>query len=1205
MFISHRRVVPLAVLSLFAFTHEAPAAWPPPENVTREQAAMRDFWPNDPDYGNQWYHWSWVPQENQRLMGWRTEETMLGTGNNVDRAWGITLGDPRVLIAVLDSGIKWDEQDLQLQAALNIGELPLPQGASNYDANGDGVINVADYLNDPRIPCGTALPHPLRACRDNNGMPNDPNRNGVFDAGDLIRVFSDGRDDDGNGYVDDISGWDFFKDDNDPYDDTRFGHGTGEAGDSTAAGNDGIGRIGGCPRCQFIPVRVGDSFITDVNDFAQGVVYAADADYGQGRRVWVIQEALGTLNNTPFAIAAIDYAYSRGILVVASAADENSRHHNMPGTNNHTMYVHAVRYNGNTVQTSTSFLAFNNCTNYGGQLQLSVAGLGCSSAATGHSSGIAGLIYSAAIARNLTPMLSAEEARQLFIQTTDDINIPESLPGHPNYDSNLYPSLPGWDQRFGYGRTNARRALEWIRDGKIPPEVDITSPRWFSVWYPDREATRRVRIEGRIAARRAPRFDYVIEWAPGIEPADSAWQVLRRETNVTAPVTNQLAEIDLSSVMIDNPGEIENRYTVTVRIRAVAHYDAPVGDVPGEARRVFYVHRDPDLLPGFPIDTVASGESSPHLADLNGDGRREIILATADGLVHAFQADGRELPGFPVHTDLDRGFDPTRTPSYRNAPAYRGPSPAIDPDRLYETVIATPAIGDLDGDGDLEIVVAGYHGNVYVWNHDGTPYGHGFPRHLPDVPSEQTGPDRILDRGIFGSPVLVDLDRNGRLEIVFGAFDGKLYALDAMTGDDHPGFPVEIHFPEPGTEYNRVFGSVGVGNFDGDDIPDLVVVSNERLRGDSNSGAVYLVHGDGNRHPGGAYHTNWPVALVTANFFPLVAEGMSGSPAIADVDGDGRDDLALTGNGLSTILIARGVQPPHAPRPALGELARVSILATEQRGVLNNIRLSRNRSFLPAFSLGSFGDMTNDGRLEYVLSGASFDLALNLASGSRNIPFEHLVGAWDSVTGAPLPGFPKVIEDYTFFMNAAVADVSGDAYPEAILGTGGYYVRAVDACGREAPGFPKFTGQWIVPSPAVGDLDGDQSLEVVTGTRSGYVYAWHTRGRSNGSVQWPTFRHDNANTGNYGTPLDFGVRRVTDAEPIQCPVPPDSDAGLTDGSSDGGGRVSAGGGCGCRTARDTSNVPGIFVLGLLSAITVLTRRRQFPKRPLPNPHKQN
>ena len=93
--------------------------------------------------------------------------------------------------------------------------------------------------------------------------------------GDLIEMFSDGVDDDANGYTDDICGWDFYKNDNNPYDDTRYGHGTGEAKDSTAEANNGDGDPGVCPLCRFVPLRVGDSFIADVNAFGKAVIYAA------------------------------------------------------------------------------------------------------------------------------------------------------------------------------------------------------------------------------------------------------------------------------------------------------------------------------------------------------------------------------------------------------------------------------------------------------------------------------------------------------------------------------------------------------------------------------------------------------------------------------------------------------------------------------------------------------------------------------------------------------------------------------------------------------------------------------------------------------------------------------------------------------------------------------------------------------------------
>ena len=71
----------------------------------------------------------------------------------------------------------------------------------------------------------------------------------------------------------------------------------------------------------------------------------------------------------------------------------------------------------------------------------------------------------------------------------------------------------------------------------------------------------------------------------------------------------------------------------------------------GEDRRNFYLHRDQDMLPGFPKSLPSDGESSPILADLDGDNKNDLIFATADGIVHATRADGSELPGWPVHSD--------------------------------------------------------------------------------------------------------------------------------------------------------------------------------------------------------------------------------------------------------------------------------------------------------------------------------------------------------------------------------------------------------------------------------------------------------------------------------------------------------------------------------------------------------------------------
>ena len=206
-------------------------------------------------------------------------------GAAVDLAWGVDKGRDDVLIAVLDSGIMWRRADrmadLATAAYVNLGEARPPCAAATGDCDGNGVFDVADF-----------------------GAIADRNGNGVADPEDLILdpKYSNGKDDDRNGYVDDISGWDFLYGDNDPLDTVEYGHGTGEAEDSNAREN-GTGDVGTCPHCRVLPVRVSDSFVAEGGRFAAGVLFALDSGAD------VVQEALGALTNPPQAQAAIDAAY--------------------------------------------------------------------------------------------------------------------------------------------------------------------------------------------------------------------------------------------------------------------------------------------------------------------------------------------------------------------------------------------------------------------------------------------------------------------------------------------------------------------------------------------------------------------------------------------------------------------------------------------------------------------------------------------------------------------------------------------------------------------------------------------------------------------------------------------------------------------------------------------------------------------------------
>jgi hypothetical protein len=1217
-----RSALALVVLSCALVARHASADWPPPEDATAADMADPMNWPNDPDYAwsadsnGQWNYYSFMV-DNANV---RPEEK--ATGMSTDLAWRLTTGDPRVIIAVTDSGIKWDEDDIIEAAFINHKELanhrPLhgdgsacgdldptfypgqaPADLAGFDCNADGIVTVADFKDTPSLVPAADAGHPL----------GDKNQNGKLDAGDLILNFSDGVDDDQNGYVDDISGWDFMKDDNDPYDDTRYGHGTGEARDSMSRANNGIGSAGGCNQCRFLPMRVGDSFITDVNDFGQAVLYATDM------HVKIVQSALGTVNMSAFAQRSLDYAWDHGVITVASMADENSRHHNMPTASNHTLPVHAIEYAGEKITEARTFLQYHPCSNFGGQNFLSAAGTGCSSEATGQTSGIVGLVWSAGIKYGVD--LTPGEVFQLMIEGADDIDVPESQkPG-----STDRWSQPGFDQRFGYGRVNANNAVEAVRDGRIPPVVDIVTPRWFSVLYKD-QVTGPVDIVGTISAKRATSFDYTVEWAPGVQPLDGEFKVLKTETGlppetVVGGGTDKVGEIDIRNLDgfpiaqekwdADSPNG-ENQHTLTVRIRAVAHYGGTVGDVKGENRRTYYVHSDPDLVKGFPMFLGGSGEASPKMADIDGDGVRDLVYGTSDGELHVFKLTGsepEELDGFPFHTRRLDGLNTTPSdpgePTYLEAPAYKT---EIDPDSVHEALTTSaPAIADFDGDGKNEIVAMTYPGTLYVIGNDGAVKA-GWPKQLPRVPScslDPTKPDAgpcmsttsRISRGAFAAPVVADMDKDGKLDIIQAAFDGKIYVFHA-DGSFVDGFPVDVGFDFPfggDAPPNRVFTTPAVADFNGDGFPDLVVGSNQRVGEGGNSGAAFLVDGRGTNAPS-LYLPHWPITMTSLNLFPLVAEGITNSPVAGTIDGT--LVAVVHGNASSPLLLPAdpGEQtklnsyPPNI-KPQRTDQTFNGLDPSSQFGPLS--KTPQPNTMLPLFSQPALGDMDQDGVKDVIASGGSLDLAISIQSPTDNVRGGNLLAMWSAKTGHMLPASPMTLEDFTFFNSSAIADLSNDGYPEAIIGSGGYYLHAYDGCGREPEGWPKFTGQWIIPTPAIGDVDGDGNLEVAVGTRSGWLYLWHTAAPTTNVIEWESYHHDNHNTGNIDLALDQGgpttVTTPLTEETCAEPVTPTDDGGVT-----------ASGGCSCDVPGNARTGVGGAAAMIAAVALGMARRRAAQRR---------
>jgi len=155
-------------------------------------------------------------------------------GSKATTAWDKNyIGSSKIVTGIIDSGIDYTHQDLYLNVWLNQGEI---RSLSFYsflqDIDKDGLITFRD-LNS-----SINLTNPSANLKDLN-------INGYIDAGDLLNNQSgweDGKDNDSNGYIDDLIGWDFVNKDNDPYDDN--GHGTHVAGTIGAIGNNNTGVSG-------------------------------------------------------------------------------------------------------------------------------------------------------------------------------------------------------------------------------------------------------------------------------------------------------------------------------------------------------------------------------------------------------------------------------------------------------------------------------------------------------------------------------------------------------------------------------------------------------------------------------------------------------------------------------------------------------------------------------------------------------------------------------------------------------------------------------------------------------------------------------------------------------------------------------------------------------------------------------------------------
>ena len=196
--------------------------------------------PNDPIFTDQWY-----------LHNTGQEGGAVDADIDAPVAWEVTRGSMTTVVAILDKGIDYHHEDLYLNIYLNQGEIPPALMPNLADIDGDGLITFRD-LND----------------NANQSFVFDFNNTGYIDAGDLLAdpSWEDGTDDDDNGFIDDLVGWDFFDNDNDPKTEQGLTHGNGMAGVLGASTNNGLGVAGVNWNVGIMPLRHTDEgIIPDVN----------------------------------------------------------------------------------------------------------------------------------------------------------------------------------------------------------------------------------------------------------------------------------------------------------------------------------------------------------------------------------------------------------------------------------------------------------------------------------------------------------------------------------------------------------------------------------------------------------------------------------------------------------------------------------------------------------------------------------------------------------------------------------------------------------------------------------------------------------------------------------------------------------------------------------------------------------------------------
>ncbi|MHC4620227.1 MAG: S8 family serine peptidase [Planctomycetota bacterium] len=897
-----------------------------------------------------------------------------------------------------------------------------------------------------------------------------------------------GIDDDENGYVDDVRGWNFQQDNNDPGD--LNGHGTHVAGIIGAAGNNAIGICGVTWNSQIMGLKAWAS-----SEYAEAICYAAD----NGARVVNLSWRLTV--HSSLIEDAIDYAYygdgdSGGscTIVVAAGNDSDDTSEYFPQCMKEVIVVASTGQDDQRVSSSNfgfkvdvaapgdSILSLRATgTSKGSPINEDYTVLSGTSQAAPHVAGLAALILA------IYPEYDHEQIRQLLRISSDDAG------------------EAGWDMDTGYGRINAANALQ---ASVTPCRSLIVLPK------PNETIDGLVSIRGTADGENFSHYELFYK-----ELHQHIWMQIG-DTTYSPVDYNDLGLWDVNSIPDgqyllrlvtedSNGNEYEDRTLVSIERTYVSYPETDVilrlGDmiyITGSVRwpdfQNYYVEyereSDPNTWYSDGVNLTNGGSEEvidSVIAEFNTD---EILIAESGYYNIRVVVNGEVGASVRIYLDrtLKQGWPRTLPQGYQayfmvqsgaadldddgkkeiitNCPAYSKPLMAMTSDgnslpgwpvQVENSVyFGCPAIGDLDGDGTKEVAVVVSRSDgiyLYAFGADGSTKD-GWPLKLYG--------DTIL----MNSVLLADIDLDDHLEILAltKSFDtAYVYSLEVF---DHQGTSLPGQWPRHiGSSaaqpcyYNRL---MAVGNMDAD--PELEILYPNALynSGESVPWKTELHVFD----PNGSELAGWPRVL---DYYSHIS-----SPAVGDLDNNGDNEVVIGTDNCLYVLDNGG----------------------------NTLWTGPGTYFCGSPAVG---DLNRDGFLEIVL----------------NCPASHRTVVWDHQgTVLKLLSHNGLVDYYnnSFPLGSPVlGDIDGDMFADIVLNCKDKVV-AWNMSGDVIAGFPKQISKSEFMTPLITDLDADGAADLVS-VSNDYedkarvtIYAWDLDSPYvPDHVEWPQFHCNSQRTGNY------------------------------------------------------------------------------------------